>query len=101
MDEKKIHQLRMIIERRHIDSPEFHCAAKELAELTKKESRTTLDYQLDNWQVEHRDDYEDASCFPKGFDWAVSNGHETVAFFAHESDAFRFRLAEINRALNG
>ena len=34
--------------------------------------------------------------------WPVSNHEESiVAYFCREEDAFRFRLAEINRSLNG
>ena len=33
--------------------------------------------------------------------WAVSNENGIIAYFGKEEDAFRFRLAEINRALNG
>lgn len=33
--------------------------------------------------------------------FAVSNPEGIVAFFRDESDALRFRLAEINRELNG
>jgi len=32
--------------------------------------------------------------------YAVSNDDGIVAYFGNEKDAFRFRLAEINRALN-
>lgn len=33
--------------------------------------------------------------------WAVSDGNRTLAFFASERHAFRFRLDLINRRLNG
>lgn len=33
--------------------------------------------------------------------FAVSNDEGIIAYFREESDAFRFRLAEINRKLNG
>jgi hypothetical protein len=37
---------------------------------------------------------------PKNW-YAVANDDGIIAYFGSESDAFRFRLAEINRALNG
>lgn len=37
---------------------------------------------------------------PTGW-WAVSDRDGIVAYFAEEAAAFRFRLSEINRALNG
>jgi hypothetical protein len=38
---------------------------------------------------------------PEGW-WALSNHEESiVAYFSRQEDAFRFRLAEINRTLNG
>lgn len=37
---------------------------------------------------------------PKGW-YAVANEGGIVAYFGKADDAFRFRLAEINRALNG
>jgi hypothetical protein len=36
---------------------------------------------------------------PRGW-WAVCNDKGIVAYFGDETDAFRFRLSEINRALN-
>lgn len=33
--------------------------------------------------------------------YAVANDDGIVAYFGNEADALRFRLAEINRALNG
>ena len=37
---------------------------------------------------------------PKNW-YAVCNDDSVVAYFLDEKDAFRFRLAEINRVLNG
>lgn len=60
----------------------------------------TLDEALDCWTV-HDPGMWDNDLGPR--DWyAVS--HENlgiVAYFFREEDAFRFRLAEINRLLNG
>jgi hypothetical protein len=60
----------------------------------------TLDEALECWEV-HEPGMWENDAGPKGW-YAVS--HEDrgiVAYFADESDAFRFRLAEINRQLNG
>ena len=37
---------------------------------------------------------------PEGW-YAVANDDGIVAYFGKEADAYRFRLAEINRTLNG
>lgn len=37
---------------------------------------------------------------PTGW-WGVSDGDGIIAYFAEEASAFRFRLSEINRVLNG
>jgi len=37
---------------------------------------------------------------PPGW-WAVCNQDGICAYFGKEADAFRFRLAEVNRMLNG
>jgi len=59
----------------------------------------TLDEMLDVWSVHDPGRYEGGEC-PKGW-YPVSNNDGIVAYFAKEEDAFRFRLAEINRELNG
>lgn len=33
--------------------------------------------------------------------WALANDDGIIAYFMNESDALRFRLAEINREMNG
>jgi hypothetical protein len=63
-------------------------------------AQETLDELLETWNVDPpgllEDRGEDVS------EWyAVSNQDGIIAYFAHEEDAFRFRLAEINRQLNG
>lgn len=77
----------------------------------------TLDEALDIWHVDECDELNVALSHaydathpddpggaehphPTGW-WAVSNDDGICAYFANEGDAFRFRLAEINRALNG
>lgn len=60
----------------------------------------TLDDLLDDWQVHAPGMWENEDG-PKGW-YAVSNADEgIVAYFMTEASAFRFRLAEINRTLNG
>jgi hypothetical protein len=51
------------------------------------------------WYVMPPDGWENDD-EPHGW-WAVCNDDGIVAYFADEVSAFRFRLAEINRALNG
>jgi hypothetical protein len=59
----------------------------------------TLDELLEIWSVIPPGQWEN-NIGPK--DWfAVANDVGIVAYFGEEADAFRFRLAEINRALNG
>ena len=56
-----------------------------------------LNELLDVWSVTDRWENDDG---PQGW-CAVTNDHGIVAYFADEASAFRFRLAEINRVLNG
>lgn len=59
-----------------------------------------LEDLLDEWAV-HAPGMWENDVGPKGW-WAVSSANSgIVAYFADEDDACRFRLAEINRALNG
>lgn len=59
----------------------------------------TLDDLLETWSVLAPGMWENNDG-PK--DWfTVCNDDGIAAYFANEADAFRFRLAEINRALNG
>lgn len=59
----------------------------------------SLDEALDEWSVHDPEMWENDEG-PKGW-WAVSNNDGIVAYFGEERDAFRFRLSEINRILNG
>ena len=60
----------------------------------------TLDYWLDTITVIEPGTLEPKyNVGPPGW-WGVSNEHGIVAYFGKEKDAFRFRLAEINRRLN-
>ena len=59
----------------------------------------TLGEMLDVWSV-HEPGMWDNDDGPEGW-FAVSNNDGIVAYFGKEEDAFRFRLAEINRELNG
>ena len=63
------------------------------------DKKPTLDDLLQVWCVDAPGLWENDTG-PKGW-WAVSNDEGIVAYFGSEADAFRFRLAEINRALNG
>jgi len=60
-----------------------------------------LDEALSNWQV-HAPGMWDNEVSSMLNDWyAVSNTDGIVAYFADETAACRFRLAEVNRILNG
>lgn len=60
----------------------------------------SLDMLLEQWSVHAPEQWENETG-PPGW-YAVSNDTDgIVAYFFREADAFRFRLAEINRALNG
>ena len=73
-------------------------AAKRKKKRAKKRPRTLEDL-LDVWAV-HAPGMWDNETGP--LDWfAVSNEGGIVAYFGKESDALRFRLAQINRELNG
>lgn len=61
--------------------------------------KPSLDDLLDMWSVmppEHLDQPQSVVGW-----YAVTNDNGIIAYFAKEEDAFRFRLAEINRVLNG
>lgn len=61
--------------------------------------KKSLDELLDDWSVMAPGMWENDQG-PK--DWfAVCGTNGIVAYFGKESDALRFRLAEINRELNG
>ena len=62
------------------------------------EATNDLDYWLDEITVFFPDDLEPPH--PQGW-FAVETPEGVVAYFINKSDAFRFRLAEINRRLNG
>lgn len=62
-------------------------------------TKKTLDELLEDWSV-NAPGMWDNDQGPK--DWyAVSNTDGIVAYFGDEASAFRYRLAEINRELNG
>ena len=54
---------------------------------------------LESWSVLPPGQWDNAEG-PEGW-FAVCNDNAVIAYFADETAAFRFRLAEINRALNG
>ena len=58
-----------------------------------------LDRLLEAWSVLSPGQWDNESG-PKDW-WAVCNDTGIVAYFADATGAFRFRLSEINRALNG
>lgn len=63
----------------------------------------TLEEGLDEVTVSNRHDYDEGAVvwWPKGFPWAVSTPDRGVtALFETETDALRWRLDYINRALN-
>lgn len=64
----------------------------------EKEIRS-LDELLDAWSVMAPGMWENADG-PEGW-WAFCNDDGITAYFRDEAAAFRFRLSEINRALNG
>lgn len=60
-----------------------------------------IDYWLDEYHVylpEELNNYPDGL---RGWYAVESPEQGIMAYFANESDAFRFRLSEINRRLNG
>lgn len=67
--------------------------------MKKMSVKPTLEMLLEVWAVMEPGLWENETG-PKGW-YAVSNDDGIVAYFGKEADAFRFRLAEINRELNG
>jgi hypothetical protein len=64
-------------------------------------AKHSLDDLLEEWSVLSPGMW-DNDAYPALKDWwAVCNDDGIVAYFSQEQDAFRFRLAEINRILNG
>lgn len=55
---------------------------------------------LDEWAVMFPGMWENENTPTLGEWYAVSNNDGIIAYFGNESDAFRFRLSEINRILN-
>lgn len=55
---------------------------------------------LGHFEVREVDELMEAPAALLGW-FAFSNDSGVVAYFANESDALRFRLAETNRRLNG
>lgn len=61
----------------------------------------SLDDLLEEWAVMAPGMWENDNSPTLGDWWAVSNNDGIIAYFGEEKDAFRFRLSEINRILNG
>ncbi len=61
----------------------------------------TLEDLLEEWAVMFPGMWENENSEKLGDWYAVSNNDGIIAYFGNESDAFRFRLSEINRILNG
>ncbi len=59
----------------------------------------SLEQALEDWSVFPPGEWENDIGPPLWY--AVANTEGIIAYFGNESDAFRFRLAEINRELNG
>lgn len=59
----------------------------------------TIEEALEKWQV-HEPGMWENDTGPQGW-WAVSNDDDgIVAYFAQPSDAYRWRLDQVNRDLN-
>lgn len=67
--------------------------------ITKEMAKGQLDAALEDWAVLYPGMWENDDG-PDGW-YAVANTDGIFAYFADEASAFRFRLAEINRELNG
>lgn len=67
--------------------------------MTDTIKKPTLDELLETWTVFPPGTWENDEG-PKGW-WAVANDDGIVAYMGDEAAAFRFRLNEINRVLNG
>lgn len=72
---------------------------------TEEDIMSKLEIALEKWQVWEPGMWENELSDPRtnliGDWWAVSNDDGIVAYFGREADAYRFRLAEVNRELNG
>jgi hypothetical protein len=73
-----------------------------MVDQSKAKDRARMEDLLEAWTVLWPGTWgSDDAAEPKGW-FAVCNDDDgIVAYFGKEADAFRFRLAEINRALNG
>lgn len=60
-----------------------------------------LDSLLENIGVLEPGMWDNAAAGVIGDWYAVVNDEGIIAYFGKQSDAYRFRLAEINRVLNG
>lgn len=60
---------------------------------------TNIQDLFEKWSVLEPGMYE-TQHGPAGW-WAVANDNGIIAYFGDEKTAYRFRLAEINRELNG
>lgn len=78
--------------------PAAHAKARQA--LSAHDARPkSLDELLEAWQVLPPGMWQNATG-PQGW-YAVANDEGIVAYFSVEAAAMRFRLAEVNRALNG
>jgi hypothetical protein len=75
-------------------------SCKELCDLIEGKTKTLEDL-LEDWDVLEPGTWENENSEYLGNWYAVSNDEGIVAYFGKEDDALRFRLAEINRVLNG
>ena len=66
-----------------------------------KTNKKSLDDLLEDWSVMSPGQWENEASAILGDWYAVCNNDGIIAYFYREEDAFRFRLAEINRILNG
>lgn len=69
----------------------------------KKKKLMTLDEALNHWAVFDPGMWENEMSNTIIKDWyaVCAEDRGIYAYFGTEADAYRFRLAEINRALNG
>ncbi len=68
-----------------------------------KRRQIDIDDLLEEWSVHYPGVWENdlsKSLLLDGW-YAVSNNSGIIAYFSKESDAFRYRLDQINRELNG
>ncbi len=66
-----------------------------------KKNEKSLDELLNEWSVMSPGMWDNDNAKTLGDWYAVCNDDGIVAYFGNKKDAFRFRLVEINRILNG